>query len=143
MLRSTPSDELSIETLRAIRFAQLARLLISESCKYPAAAPEFYAKLLSNLATVPDLAIEKAALPFFQNKMSAPDAQTALTFFSSAEGRAISAKLAGTQPPQLTDTEESALSHFKDSPQGTALQEFLGNPQVLPAVVQAITSYAP
>jgi hypothetical protein len=140
MTTSTPSDELSIETLRALRFADLSRRLLHGYCKH---SPDLYTKLLSNIAIVPDEVIESVALSFFQDVMSMSDSQAALTFFSSAEGRVISTKMVESDPPRLTSSELKALDDFGSAPPGQALQCFLGHAGILPAMATAIADYVP
>ena len=144
MFRRRPNAELSHATLQAIRFAQLARHLIGGDAKYSAAAdPTFYERLSAGLSAVTDTTIERTALPFFRKQVSKGDAKAALSFFSSPAGRIIAAKLVESEIPKLTDAEEAALSEFKSSPQGAALERFLGDPLILPAITEAIITHAP
>jgi hypothetical protein len=144
MFSRRPNAELSHATLQAIRFAQLARHLIGGDARYSAAAdPAFYQRLSAGLVVVTDTAIERAALPFFRKQVSKRNAEAALNFFSSPAGRDIAGKLVESEIPELTDAEEGVLSQFKSSPQGAALERFLGDPLVLPAITAAIISHAP
>ena len=140
MMTSAPSDELSIATLRAMHFANLSRCLICGYCQH---SPERHAKLLSNLPIIRDETIEAVALPFFKELVSMPQARAALTFFSSVEGGVIGTKMLESDPPRLSPSELKALDDFGRSPAGLALQRFLGNPQVLPAIETAIAHYVP
>lgn len=143
-MSQTPSDQLSHETLRAIRFADVARLLITEDCKYSAAAsPEFYSKLCSRVKLASNDQINQYVLHLFRSKISTSDAQETLAFFSSTEGRTISEVLVSSQPPRLSESQMSALSRFDNSSAGMAIQQFLEDPQVLPAVVQELVDYVP
>jgi hypothetical protein len=144
MFRRRPNAELSHATLQAIRFAQLARRLIGGDAKFSAPAdPTFYERLLAGLAAITDTSIERAALPFFRKRVSKGDAEVALNFFSAPAGKVIAAKLVESGIPRLTTAEEAALYRFKSSPQGAALERFLGDPLVLPAITEAIVGHAP
>src|SRR5262245_14949345 len=144
MFRWRPGDELSHATLQAMRFGELARRMVSGSAKFSAAAdPAFYGKLTAGLAAITDEAIERAAVRLFRRQLSKSEAQAALSFFSSPMGRVISAKLVKSDPPRLTAEEEAALVQFKTSSHGSALERFLSDPLVLPAVAEEIVRHAP
>lgn len=144
MFRQRPSAELSHAALRAMHFARLARQLVGGDAKFSSAAdPAFYEKLTAGLAAITDEAIERAALPFFQRQLSQVEAQAALSFFASPIGSAIAAKLVDEDSTNLTEAEEAAFTQFKGSSNGIAVERFLGDPLVMPAIAEEVVNHAP
>ncbi len=143
---SITNDALSLRVLHAIEYADLTRIVTLQMCKR---RPELVEQLpaCSKIGTVPNTAIEKMVLPYFNRYVSSVDAQAALVFWSSADGAKISKKMlreiAENNPTLLTAQEKQLLNNFNQSDAGLALARLARDRDVSKAMIRAIGAYAP
>jgi hypothetical protein len=137
-------DQAISAALHAAKFGSLARLLILEDAKAShAAAPGFYADLVSNLLSFSDRDIEQVAVPLVREHVEIATARAALEFFSSAVGAGAADKLTKLGVPELTPTVAAALAEFSASDNGAKFLAAMGNPLLIAAIVQSIGQHAP
>jgi hypothetical protein len=138
------TEDTHLAALRAAGLSAIVRMFIENDCKYSAhIAPEFYAQLSSNLSKISNDVIDQLTLPLVRSALSLADAHSVLSFFSTPVGQSITKKSSRNDVNDLMEIELAALSDFNCSPAGTALQQFLSDPNLLPTLVEVISRYVP
>jgi hypothetical protein len=137
-------DSVSLDVLQAIDYAEFTRIVTLTMCKRK---PELVRQLpaCSKIAKVPNVVIEKMALPHFNRYVSHIEAKSALMFWSSPSGSRINKKLLREvtegNATLLTDDERRLLNNFNQSEAGAALARLASDREVSQAMIRAIGAY--
>jgi hypothetical protein len=137
-------DSVGLDVLQAIDYAEFTRIVTLTMCKRK---PELVQRLpaCSKIAKVPNVVIEKMALPHFNRYVSHIEAKSALMFWSSPGGNRISKKLLREvtegNATLLTDDERRLLNNFNQSEAGAALSRLASDREVSQAMIRAIGAY--
>ncbi len=140
------NDALSLRVLQAVKYADLTRIITLKMCKR---RPQLVEQLsaCSKIGAVPNVAIEKMVLPYFNRYVSPDDAKAALVFWSSGNGAKISMKvlreIADDNPTLLTSDEKQLLTSLNQSDAGAARSRLARDRDVSQVVIRAIGAYVP
>ncbi|WP_129210706.1 hypothetical protein [Crenobacter cavernae] len=132
-----------VDLMRATRYTELVRMNGSGQCA-SRSVPNFVA-LCTNIGQLSDAAIEGIALPMIKKSVSCDMAKSALTFWSTPDGKVISKKvmqgIARGSGPVLAGRESALYEQFMGSPAGQTMNLYTNNNQVNSAILTRIAAY--
>lgn len=142
----TAREELGIQALRVIDYADVIRAVIRRDCRRnPILAAQQPA--CRTIDSVPDSFIEAAALPHLLAYLTDEDLNAVLAFWDTPEGARIShmlvREISEDSPNLLSNSEIRALNVFNNSQAGRALIKLADDRNVSLEVIRAIGAYVP
>lgn len=143
------TDELGIETLKAVRFAATSKASIKPGCRpeNPLSSNPAYKRLCPKLELIPDSIIESTALPYVKRYVSEDTARQAIAFWSSTRGQTLQDKMlreieTGTYK-QLNAEDLEVLNSANQTEYGRTLRQFSSDKAQTSAVIKVMLNYEP